>query len=84
MSKAIDLGAVPDVPEELRKTIEEASAKADIIVTTGGISAGDEDHLEPVVTQLGGTTHLIKLAIKPGKPVMIGTLDSVVFVALPR
>ncbi len=81
--EAIDLGAVPDVPEDLSRVIREASRLADVVLTTGGISAGDEDHLEPVVSQLGGTTHLLKLAIKPGKPVMVGTLGPVVFVALP-
>ncbi len=78
-----DLGAVPDVPAELSRVIREASSTSDVVLTTGGISAGDEDHLESVVAQLGGATHLVRLAIKPGKPVMMGRLASVVFVALP-
>ncbi len=78
----IDLGPVPDVPARLAAALDEA-ADADLIVTTGGVSVGDEDHTTRLVRAAGGQVHAMKLAMKPGKPVTIGTLGAAVWLGLP-
>lgn len=79
----IDLGTLPDVPDELAKGLEAASQKADVIISTGGVSAGDEDHMPRLIQQAGGKLHILKVAMKPGKPVTIGTLQDAVYIGLP-
>ena len=79
----IDLGTVPDNPDLLKQTLKQASDLADVVMTTGGVSVGDEDHMPRLVQELGGTLHVLKVAIKPGKPVTIGTIGDVIYVGLP-
>ena len=79
----IDLGAVRDDPRALSATLEEAAARADVVVTTGGVSVGDEDHMLPLVRALGGDIHAMKIAIKPGKPLAIGRLGGALYLGLP-
>ena len=66
-----DLGIVPDRLDATRAALREAAAGNDLIVTCGGVSVGDEDHLKPAVQAEGGLQNW-QLAIKPGKPLAFG------------
>jgi molybdopterin molybdotransferase len=67
----IDLGIVPDQLEATRQALREAALQADLIITSGGVSVGEEDHLRPAL-QLEGRIDLWQIAIKPGKPLAFG------------
>lgn len=70
----IDLGIVPDSLEATRAALQQAAEAADVIVTSGGVSVGEEDHVKPAVLSLG-RLDLWQLAIKPGKPLALGHVD---------
>ncbi len=80
--EAIDLGIVPDNLEAVRGALERASDIADAIVTSGGMSTGEEDHLRAAVGGLGAL-HFWRLAIRPGRPVALGQVRGKAFVGLP-
>ena len=80
--KVIKLGIVSDTLDETEKSLREASEKADCIITTGGVSVGDEDHVRQAVEKLGQLS-LWKLAIKPGKPFSYGRIDDRPLFGLP-
>lgn len=80
---AIDMSCIPDRPEQLRKTLERASRDADLVVSTGGVSVGDEDHMPAVLRAVGGTVLIRKVAMKPGKPLIIGRIGAALYVGLP-
>src|SRR5439155_186383 len=65
-------GIVPDSPDALRTALREGLA-ADAIVTSGGVSVGDHDHLKPVLAELG-TIDFWAIAIRPGRPLAFGEL----------
>jgi molybdopterin molybdotransferase len=82
-----DLGIVPDRLDATRAALRLAAAGHDLILTSGGVSAGDEDHLKPAA-QAEGTLEHWQIAIKPGKPLAFGTVrrddgSSAVLVGLP-
>ena len=77
-----DLGILPDDPETVRRALAEAAPAHDLIVTSGGVSAGEEDHVRGVVESLGAL-HFWKLAIKPGKPIALGYVGDAAFIGLP-
>ncbi|MHA1530342.1 MAG: molybdopterin molybdotransferase MoeA [Alphaproteobacteria bacterium] len=79
----LDFGAVPDRPEVLAATLAQAAAAADVVVTTGGVSVGDEDHMPRLVREAGGDIHAMKIAIKPGKPLTLGRLGDALYIGLP-
>jgi molybdopterin molybdotransferase len=79
----IDMGTLPDDPELLASALADARRDADIIISTGGVSVGDADYMPGLVQQAGGILHVLKVAMKPGKPVTIGTLGDAVYVGLP-
>jgi molybdopterin molybdotransferase len=68
-----DLGIVPDTREATRAALREAAAGNDLILTSGGVSVGEEDHVKPSV-EAEGTLDLWKIAIKPGKPLAFGSV----------
>ena len=68
-----DLGIVPDRREATRAALREAAAGHDLIVTSGGVSAGEEDHLKPAV-EAEGRLSLWQVAMKPGKPLAFGAV----------
>jgi len=78
----IDLGVVKDKLDDLRKTFESASSKADMIITTGGVSVGEADFVKNIIEEMG-EIYIWKIAMKPGRPVTFGQLDSSVFFGLP-
>ena len=66
-----DFGIVRDTLEETRATLREAAREHDLIITTGGVSVGEEDHVRPAV-EAEGRIDLWQIAIKPGKPLAHG------------
>jgi molybdopterin molybdotransferase len=77
----LDLGIVPDDREATREAIRHA-AVADVILTSGGMSVGEEDYVTSVVKD-EGRLDVWKIAIKPGKPLAFGTVGEAAFVGLP-
>lgn len=78
----IDLGVVGDKLEDLRAAFETASSKADLVITTGGVSVGEADFVKNVIEEMG-KIHIWKIAMKPGRPITFGELDQAVFFGLP-
>ena len=72
-----DLGIVPDQREATVAALRTASAQHDVILTSGGVSVGEEDHVKPAVQALG-RLDLWQIAIKPGKPFAYGQIDAVI------
>jgi molybdopterin molybdotransferase len=68
-----DLGIVRDTLEATRAALRDAASDADLIITTGGVSVGEEDHVKAAV-QAEGALDLWQIAIKPGKPLAYGTV----------
>src|SRR5690606_36464459 len=69
-----DFGNVPDTLEDTRATLRAAAGQHDLIITSGGVSVGEEDHIRPAV-QAEGRLNLWQIAIKPGKPLAFGEVD---------
>ncbi len=67
----IDMGRAPDDREALKNFLDEAASSSDMILTSGGASAGDEDHMSALLNETGSMT-LWRLAIKPGRPLALG------------
>ena len=65
---------IKDTPESVHDSLTHAAANADIIITTGGVSVGERDHLREVMENRGGVD-LWKVAMKPGRPLSFGVLD---------
>ena len=78
----VDLGCCPDTEAATREYLISASEQADCIVTTGGMSVGEEDYVRQQVESLGSILFW-KLAIKPGKPVAFGDIKGTPFFGLP-
>ena len=78
----IDLGVVKDTFDATLVALEKAAKKADVIITTGGVSVGEEDHVKAAVEQLG-RLDIWKVAMKPGKPVAYGRIGEADFIGLP-
>ena len=77
-----DLGIVPDQRAATVDALATAARSHDVIVTSGGVSVGEEDHIKPAVQQLG-SLDLWQIAIKPGKPFAHGRIGQAHFVGLP-
>ena len=78
----IDLGLVGDTLEETKTAMLNAAQQADLVVSSGGVSVGEEDHVRIAIEQLGDL-HLWRLRIKPGKPLAFGAINSTPFIGLP-
>jgi len=86
-----DFGIVPDSLEATRDTLRRAAAGNDLVITSGGVSVGEEDHVKPAV-EAEGQLQMWKIAIKPGKPLAFGRIGpdalpgkpgSAAFIGLP-
>ncbi len=77
-----DLGILPDRRDAVVAALDTAAAGHDAIVTSGGMSTGDEDHVRAAV-QANGEIHFWRLAVRPGRPVAFGTVAGKAFVGLP-
>ena len=77
-----DCGNLPDQREATIEALRGASQGHDVVLTSGGVSVGEEDHVKPAVQQLG-QLDLWQIAIKPGKPFACGRVGSAHFIGLP-
>jgi molybdopterin molybdotransferase len=81
-----DLGILPDRREIIRLTLAVAAREHDLLMSSGGVSSGEEDHVRAAVESLG-RLHFWRLAIKPGRPIAMGQVDAegrpVPFIGLP-
>ena len=77
-----DLGIVPDRLDATVQVLRYAAQAHDVVLTSGGVSVGEEDHIKPAVQQLG-QLDLWQIAIKPGKPFAHGRVDAAHFIGLP-
>ena len=80
--EAVDLGRVADNREELRARLDAGAAEVDVILTSGGASAGDEDHVSALLTE-AGAMQLWRIAVKPGRPLALGMWQGVPVFGLP-
>lgn len=78
----VDLGCVADTQEATLAALSDAAIRADAILSTGGVSVGEEDHVKGCVEQLG-ELNMWKMRIKPGKPVAYGHVKGTPFLGLP-
>jgi molybdopterin molybdotransferase len=78
----IDMGVIPDVPEQLQHALLEAADNADVLITSGGVSVGDADFIKDILQQVG-TVNFWRIAMKPGHPVAFGTVKNMTFFGLP-
>jgi molybdopterin molybdotransferase len=79
----VDLGICPDRPRDLAISLQNAVSRADIVISSGGVSAGDEDRMIETVRRAGGEILVKGVAIKPGKPLALGRIGPVPYVGLP-
>ncbi len=77
-----DLGILSDQRDAVEEVLGAATKSADIVITSGGASMGNEDHITNILAELGNR-HLWQLAIKPGRPMCFGQLNETVFFGLP-
>lgn len=77
-----DLGVLPDNPDVLETLLTQQAAQQDVIISTGGASVGDADHIQTVLARCGEVTFW-KIALKPGKPLAFGKIGPCYFFGLP-
>ena len=77
-----DLGIIRDDPDALSRALQDVAATHDLILTTGGVSTGEEDHVKASVESVGRLV-LWRMAIKPGRPVAMGIIAGTPFIGLP-
>ena len=77
-----DFGIVPDRLDATREVLRRAAEGHDLILTSGGVSVGEEDHVKPAV-EAEGSLDLWKIAMKPGKPLAYGRVHGAAFIGLP-
>jgi len=77
-----DLGILSDDPAQLATALKQAASGHDLVVTSGGVSTGEADHVRDAVETIG-TLVFWRVAIKPGRPVAMGVIEKAAFVGLP-
>ena len=78
----IDLGVVPDDPDATREALREAASRADLAISSGGVSAGDADHVARVFHEIGEVAFW-RIAMRPGRPLVSGRVGRCAFLGLP-
>jgi molybdopterin molybdotransferase len=78
----VDLGILRDARAPLAEALQNAARDHDLVLTSGGVSAGEEDHVRAAVESIGSLV-LWSMAIKPGRPVAMGVIEGTPFVGLP-
>ena len=79
---AVDLGHVNDDRDQLRVRLDHAQEKVDVLLTSGGASAGDEDHLSALLSETG-SIEFWRIAVKPGRPLAMGMWGAMPIFGLP-
>jgi molybdopterin molybdotransferase len=77
-----DLGILPDRRDAVADALHRAAATHDLLITSGGVSAGEEDHVKAAIESSGALT-LWRIAVKPGRPVAMGIVDGTPIIGLP-
>ena len=77
-----DLVRLPDNREAIRRALQDAAGNADLVIASGGVSVGDADFVKAVVEEVG-TLDFWRIALKPGKPLAVGTVGGATFFGLP-
>ena len=77
-----DLGILPDQSAAIATGLTSAATDSDLVVTSGGVSVGEEDHVRGAVEKLG-RLHFWRLAIRPGRPLALGQIGNTAFVGIP-
>jgi len=77
-----DQGIWPDRADVIRQNLQDIAPAHHAIITTGGASKGDEDHMVDAVDALG-QLHFWQIAVKPGRPLALGQIDNTIFIGLP-
>jgi molybdopterin molybdotransferase len=80
--EAVDLGVARDEPGAVRELLLRGAAQADVVLSSGGVSVGEEDHVRDVIEELG-RIDLWRIAVKPGKPFAFGAVGDTPFIGLP-
>jgi len=80
--KVVDLGSISDSLDATRAALSTAATMTDLVITSGGVSVGEEDHVKAALQSLGELT-LWRVRMKPGKPLAFGHIDTVPFIGLP-
>lgn len=75
-AEAIPLGIVPDQPDKLKEAIAHALSTADMVLSSGGVSVGDYDYVDQILAELGATIQIRSVAVKPGKPLTVATVQN--------
>lgn len=81
-SDVIEGGLLPDNKEAITHALHDMAQKCDLIITSGGVSVGEEDHVKDAVQSMGQLAFW-RLAIKPGRPVAMGHIEQTPFIGLP-
>ncbi|WP_255211130.1 molybdopterin-binding protein, partial [Methylogaea oryzae] len=81
-AEAIDLGVAADDPAALKALLLQASAQADLVISSGGVSVGEADFVTGALAEVG-RIRLWKMAVKPGKPIAFGRIGAAWFFGLP-
>jgi molybdopterin molybdotransferase len=79
----LNFGIVRDHPQALKQTISQAINQADAVLSTGGVSVGDYDYIEQILSELGGKIHVQSVGIQPGKPLTVAKFPDCVYFGLP-
>ncbi|MDP6602927.1 MAG: molybdopterin molybdotransferase MoeA [Rhodospirillales bacterium] len=77
-----DLGIVPDTRDAVDSALASAASEHDLLITSGGISRGEKDHVAAAVQRLG-SLYFWRLAVKPGRPIALGQVQDATFLGLP-
>jgi molybdopterin molybdotransferase len=81
-AQGVDGGLLPDTAERTREALAAAAREADLVITSGGVSTGEEDHVRAAITSLGAI-RFWRVAMKPGRPVAVGQIGDVPLLGLP-
>jgi molybdopterin molybdotransferase len=81
-AEILDRGSIPDDPASLRTALLDAAVRADVIITTGGVSVGEADHIKQLLAEIGEVVFW-KIAMKPGRPLAYGKIGNCHFFGLP-
>ena len=80
--EVVDCGVWPDQRQVVVERLAEAATRYDLLITSGGASQGEEDHISHALAQLG-SRHFWQIAVKPGRPLMLGQIGDAAVVGLP-